>query len=124
MITKKKLITLAVVSMVACMSVLTAQTAQAKTTTYPVEGSKTATIKVTTIYSTHNFEELYILYEENTEVYDDAEAERILYEFIAEYKREHKFSRFSVEDLKAQSSTKKKTTMLKRVVFEQVNKTR
>ncbi|WP_256483871.1 hypothetical protein [Treponema sp. OMZ 788] len=41
-------------------------------------------------------------------------------EFIAEYKRTNVFSKFEVEDLKAASRGKTKTTVLKRVIFRKV----
>ena len=64
--------------------------------------------------------ELYLTYEENNDTYDEAVCEKIIMEFIAEYKRTNVFSRFEVEDLKAASVGKTKTTVVKRVIFRKV----
>ena len=61
--------------------------------------------------------EFYLTYEENNDTYDEAVCEKIIMEFIAEYKRINVFSKFEVEDLKAASIGKTKTTVLKRVIF-------
>ena len=64
--------------------------------------------------------EFYLTYEENNDTYDEAICEKIIMEFIAEYKRTNVFSKFEVEDLKAASIGKTKTTVLKRVIFRKV----
>ena len=64
--------------------------------------------------------EFYLTYEENNDTYDEAVCEKIIMEFIAEYKRINVFSKFEVEDLKAASIGKTKTTVLKRVIFRKV----
>jgi hypothetical protein len=64
--------------------------------------------------------EFYLTYEENNDTYDEAVCEKIIMEFIAEYKRTNVFSRFEVEDLKAASVGKTKTTVVKRVIFRKV----
>ena len=64
--------------------------------------------------------EFYLTYEENNDTYNEADCEKIIMEFIAEYKRTNVFSRFEVEDLKAASIGKTKTTVVKRVIFRKV----
>ena len=64
--------------------------------------------------------EFYLTYEENNDTYDEAVCEKIMMEFIAEYKRTNVFSKFEVEDLKASSVGKTKTTVVKRVIFRKV----
>ena len=64
--------------------------------------------------------EFYLTYEENNDTYDEAVCEKIIMEFIAEYKRINVFSKFEVEDLKAASIGKTKTTVVKRVIFRKV----
>ena len=64
--------------------------------------------------------EFYLTYEENNDTYDEAVCEKIIMEFIAEYKRTNVFSKFEVEDLKAASIGKTKTTVVKRVSFRKV----
>ena len=64
--------------------------------------------------------EFYLTYEENNDTYDEAVCEKIIMEFIAEYKRTNVFSKFEVEDLKAASVGKTKTTGVKRVIFRKV----
>ena len=64
--------------------------------------------------------EFYLTYEENNDTYDEAICEKIIMEFIAEYKRINVFSKFEVEDLKAASIGKTKTTVVKRVIFRKV----
>ena len=64
--------------------------------------------------------ESYLTYEENNDTYDEAVCEKIIMEFIAEYKRTNVFSKFEVEDLKAASVGKTKTTVVKRVIFRKV----
>ncbi|EMB43913.1 MULTISPECIES: hypothetical protein [Treponema] len=64
--------------------------------------------------------EFYLTYEENNDTYNEADCEKIIMEFIAEYKRTNVFSRFEVEDLKAASVGKTKTTVVKRVIFRKV----
>ena len=64
--------------------------------------------------------EFYLTYEENNDTYNEADCEKIIMEFIAEYKRTNVFSKFEVEDLKAASVGKTKTTVVKRVIFRKV----
>lgn len=64
--------------------------------------------------------EFYLTYEENNDTYNEADCEKIIMEFIAEYKRINVFSKFEVEDLKAASVGKAKTTVVKRVIFRKV----
>ena len=64
--------------------------------------------------------EFYLTYEENNDTYNEADCEKFIMEFIAEYKRTNVFSKFEVEDLKAASIGKTKTTVLKRVIFRKV----
>ena len=64
--------------------------------------------------------QFYLTYEENNDTYDEAVCEKIIMEFIAEYKRTNVFSKFEVEDLKAASVGKTKTTVVKRVIFRKV----
>lgn len=64
--------------------------------------------------------EFYLTYEENNDTYNEADCEKFIMEFIAEYKRTNVFSRFEVEDLKAASVGKTKTTVVKRVIFRKV----
>lgn len=61
--------------------------------------------------------EFYLTYEEDNDTYNEAYCEKFIMEFIAEYKRINVFSKFEVEDLKAASIGKTKTTVLKRVIF-------
>lgn len=64
--------------------------------------------------------EFYLTYEENNDTYNEADCEKFIMEFIAEYKRTNVFSKFEVEDLKAASVGKTKTTVVKRVIFRKV----
>ncbi|EMB27973.1 hypothetical protein HMPREF9727_01902 [Treponema denticola MYR-T] len=64
--------------------------------------------------------EFYLTYEENNDTYNEADCEKFIMEFIAEYKRTNVFSKFEVEDLKAASIGKTKTTVVKRVIFRKV----
>ena len=64
--------------------------------------------------------EFYLTYEENNDPYNEADCEKFIMEFIAEYKRTNVFSKFEVEDLKAASVGKTKTTVVKRVIFRKV----
>lgn len=64
--------------------------------------------------------EFYLTYEENNDTYNEADCEKFIMEFIAEYKRTNVFSKFEVEDLKATSVGKTKTTVVKRVIFRKV----
>ena len=50
------------------------------------------------------------------------EAEKVMYEFFSNYKRDNAFSSVEVEDLKGVTIGKTTTTMEKRVVFRHVNK--
>ena len=93
-----------------------------KTVKYSVPGRSTATFYMTEIYAAEFWAEFYLTYEENNDVYDEAEAEKAIYEFISMYKVEHKFSLVEVEELKAATIGKKNTTVLKRIIFRQVRK--
>ncbi|UTC65856.1 MULTISPECIES: hypothetical protein [unclassified Treponema] len=64
--------------------------------------------------------EFYLTYEESNDTYNEADCEKFIMEFIAEYKRINVFSKFEVEDLKAAAIGKTKTTVLKRVIFRKV----
>ena len=64
--------------------------------------------------------EFYLKYEENNDTYNEPDCEKFIMEFIAEYKRINVFSKFEVEDLKAASKGKTKTTVEKRVIFSKV----
>ena len=64
--------------------------------------------------------EFYLTYEESNDTYNEADCEKFIMEFIAEYKRINVYSKFEVEDLKAASIGKTKTTVLKRVIFRKV----
>ena len=64
--------------------------------------------------------EFYLTYEESNDTYNEADCEKFIMEFIAEYKRINVFSKFEVEDLKAASIGKTKTTVVKRVIFRKV----
>ncbi|CEM60800.1 hypothetical protein DWQ65_05955 [Treponema phagedenis] len=117
---KKKLIVLSVLLGFTC--ILTAQVVQPKTTKIKVEGRKNAYLYMTEIYKTNNWAEYYFKYEEDKNTYDEAETEKFLYEYFANYKREHGYSTIEVEDLKGSSFGEKLTSMEKRVVFRNVNK--
>ena len=93
-----------------------------KTEKFEIKGRPTAVIYWTKmdVPGLENQVEFYLTYEENNDTYDEAVCEKIIMEFIAEYKRINVFSKFEVEDLKAASIGKTKTTVLKRVIFRKV----
>lgn len=87
-----------------------------------VEGRQDAFIYVTQIYSSEYWAEFFVVYEEKTTTFDEAETEKILYEFISKYKVDKKFSRVEVEDLEAARQTDDITRVTKRVIFRQIRK--
>lgn len=97
--------------------------APAKTTEKTaVEGRKDAYIYVTKIYDSEYWAEFYVAYEEPSKTFDEAQTEKILYEFISNYKVEHKYSRVEVEDLEAARQSDNVTRVTKRVIFRQLHK--
>ena len=102
--------------------VLTAQTVQSKKQKIKVDGRENAFLYLTEIYKTDNWAEYYCLYEENKNTFDENEAEKVMYEFFSNYKRDNAFSSVEVEDLKGTTIGKTTTTMEKRVIFRNVNK--
>ena len=102
--------------------VVSAQTAQPKTEKMKVAGRENAYILMTEIYKTDNWAEYYCVYEENKNTFKEEEAEKAMYEFFSNYKREHTFSSVEVEDLKGVTIGKTTTTMQKRIIFRHVNK--
>jgi len=102
--------------------VLSAQTVQPKKQKIKVEGRANASLYMTEVYKTDNWAEYYFVYEENKNTFDENEAEKIMYEFFSNYKRDNAFSSVEVEDLKGASIGKTTTTMEKRVIFRHVNK--
>ena len=103
-------------------AIMTAQAAQPKREKIKVEGRDTAYIYMTEIYKTDNWAEYYCVYEEDKNTFDENEAEKVMYEFFSNYKRDKGFSSVEVEDLKGASIGKTMTTMEKRVIFRHVNK--
>lgn len=102
--------------------VVSAQTAQPKTEKMKVAGRENAYILMTEIYKTDNWAEYYCVYEEDKNTFDEAAAEKAMYEFFSNYKREHSFSSVEVEDLKGAAIGKTKTTIEKRIIFRHVNR--
>ena len=102
--------------------VLTAKTVQPKKQKIKVESRTNASLSMTEIYKTDNWAEYYCVYEEDKKTFDENEAEKIMYEFFSNYKRDNAFSSVEVEDLKGASIGKTTTTMEKRVIFRHVNK--
>ena len=102
--------------------VLSAQTVQPKKQKIKVEGRANASLYMTEVYKTDNWAEYYFVYEENKNTFDENEAEKIMYEFFSNYKRDNAFSSVEVEDLKGATIGKTTTTMEKRVIFRHVNK--
>ena len=102
--------------------VLTAQTVQSKKQKIKVDGRENAFLYLTEIYKTDNWAEYYCVYEENKNTFNEDEAEKVMYEFFSNYKRDNAFSSVEVEDLKGVTIGKTTTTMEKRVVFRHVNK--
>lgn len=118
----KKSIIACTIMCLAVASLFAATVVQPKTVKYEIEGKSSAAIYMTEIYTAEYWAEIYLTYEEDNGTYDEAEAEKIIYEFISKYKVDHKFSTVEIEDLKAASTGDKKTTMLKRLIFRQVRK--
>ena len=102
--------------------VISAQTAQPKTEKMKVAGRENAYILMTEIYKTDNWAEYYCVYEEDKTKFNEDNAEKAMYEFFSNYKREHAFSSVEVEDLKGVTIGKSTTTMEKRIIFRHVNK--
>ena len=103
-------------------AIMTAQASQPKREKIKVEGRDTAYIYMTEIYKTDNWAEYYCVYEEDKKTFDEDAAEKAMYEFFSNYKREHAFSSVEVEDLKGVTIGKSTTTMEKRIIFRHVNK--
>lgn len=116
----KKILALCTFMMLAV--VLSAQTVQAKKQKIQVEGRANAALYMTEIYKTDNWAEYYFVYEEDKNTFDENEAEKIMYEFFSNLKRDKAYSSLEVEDLKGATTGKKTTTIEKRVVFRHVNK--
>lgn len=116
----KKIIALCIFMLLAVAAI--AQVSQPKKTKYPVEGRKNASIFMTEIYKTDSFAEFYCLYEEDKNTFKENDAEKFLYEFFSNFKREHVYSSVEVEDLKGVTVGDKTTTMVKRVIFRHVNR--
>ena len=102
--------------------VLSAQTMQSKKQKIKVESRPNASLYLTEVYKTDNWAEYYCVYEENKNTFDEDEAEKVMYEFFSNYKRDNAFSSVEVEDLKGATIGKTTTTMEKRVIFRHVNK--
>lgn len=117
----KKLFSFLVLSF-ALVSFVYAALPQTTTEKIAVEGRKDAFIYITQIYSSEYWAEFFIVYEEPTSTFNEAETEKILYEFISNYKVEKQFSRVEVEDLEAARQTDKMTRVTKRVIFRQLRK--
>ncbi len=81
-------------------------------------------IYVTETYSSEYWAEAYLVYEDNIDLYDEAEANKHIYEFISWYKHQRKFSRISVEDLKDATEGDKdgKIIIQKRLILENIRK--
>lgn len=102
--------------------VVSAQTVQPKKEKIKVEGRDKAYIYMTEIYKTDNWAEYYCVYEEDKNSFNESEAEKAMYEFFSNYKRDNAFSSVEVEDLKGALVGKTTTTMQKRIIFRHVNK--
>ena len=102
--------------------VVSAQTSQPKKEKFDVEGRTNAHIFMTEIYKTENWAEFYCVYEEDKNTFKENEAEKAMYEFFSNYKRDNAFSSVEVEDLRGATVGKNTTTMEKRVIFRHVNK--
>ena len=102
--------------------VVSAQTVQPKKEKIKVDGRDKAYIYLTEIYKTDNWAEYYCVYEEDKNSFNESEAEKAMYEFFSNYKRDNLFSSVEVEDLKGALVGKTTTTMQKRIIFRHVNK--
>ena len=87
-----------------------------------VEGKNSAYIYITQIYASEYWAEFFVVYEESSNTFNEADTEKILYEFISKYKLDHNFSRVEVEDLEAARETEKLTRVTKRVIFRKIRK--
>ncbi len=81
-----------------------------------------AMIYMTEIYSSEYWTEVYMKYEEDVDAYDEAAANKIIYEFITKYKLKRKFSTVDIEELRGPAFGAKKVTVLKRLILRQVRK--
>ena len=95
---------------------------QPKAIEYKVESRKGAVIKMTETYRNEYWVEFYLVYEEPSKTYNEAETEKVIYEFLSNYKRDNVFARVEIEDLKGTSIGAKVTTMQKRVIFRHLRK--
>ncbi len=95
---------------------------QPQTVQYKIESRKGATIKMTETYRNEYWVEFYLVYEEPSKTYDEKETEKIIYEFLSNYKRDNVYARVEIEDLKGTSIGAKVTTMQKRVIFRHLRK--
>ena len=102
--------------------IVSAQTVQPKKEKFKVDGRDKAYIYLTEIYKTDNWAEYYCVYEEDKNSFNESEAEKAMYEFFSNYKRDNLFSSVEVEDLKGALVGKTTTTMQKRIIFRHVNK--
>ena len=120
----KKRLCLALMAMFVCtsFSFLVAQASQPKVTEFKVAGRKNAVIKMKEIYKNEYWIEFYLVYEEPNKTYDEKETEKVIYEFLSNYKRDNVYARVEIEDLKGTSIGKTITTMEKRVIFRHLRK--
>ena len=102
--------------------IVSAQTVQPKKEKFKVDGRDKAYIYLTEIYKTDNWAEYYCVYEEDKNSFNENDAEKAMYEFFSNYKRDNLFSSVEVEDLKGALVGKTTTTMQKRIIFRHVNK--
>jgi len=120
---KKKFFALSIMALLA-LAVFAENAANVTTKTEKIElkDRPTAVIYWTKmdVPGLENQVEFYLTYEESNDTYNEADCEKFIMEFIAEYKRINVFSKFEVEDLKAASIGKTKTTVVKRVIFRKV----
>ena len=120
---KKKFFAISIMALLA-LAVFAENAANVTTKTQKIEvkDRPSAVIYLTKmdVPGSENRVEFYLKYEENNDTYNEADCEKFIMEFIAEYKRINVFSKFEVEDLKAASKGKTKTTVEKRVIFSKV----
>lgn len=119
---KKKIIAFCFVVLLTAVSIFAVSEVKPKTTKHTINSKTSAVIYMTEIYSGEAWSEFYLVYEEDNNTYDEAEAEKIIYEFVSNYKVEKKFSRVEIEDLKDAAKGKKTTKIEKRIIFRQVRK--
>ncbi len=79
-------------------------------------------IYMTEIYSSEYWKEVYMTYEVDNDTYDEAVANKRIYEFISTYKVKHKFSKVEIEDLREAAIGDENTTIEKRLIFRQIRK--